>query len=108
MGTGLGLRSTLCQEQLEPGDRVVFHTDGITEARGPGDREFGLVRFVDFLVRHHADGLPVPETLRGLVHAVLDHHGGRLRDDATVLLCEWLGPHSEEHGPAAVRAGLNS
>ncbi|CAL9603330.1 hypothetical protein SUDANB106_05490 [Streptomyces sp. enrichment culture] len=107
MGTGLGLASTLCREQLEPGDRVVFYTDGITEARGPGDREFGLSRFLDFLIRHHADGLPVPETLRRLVHAVLHHHGGRLQDDATVLLCEWFGPHPEDSGPAAARAGVN-
>ncbi|WP_344323473.1 PP2C family protein-serine/threonine phosphatase [Streptomyces macrosporus] len=106
MGTSLGLRSTLCHEQLEPGDRVVFYTDGITEARGPGDREFGLARFVDFLIRHHIDGLPVPETLRRLVRSVLDHHGGRLQDDATVLLCEWLGPRPDDHGPAADRAGL--
>jgi serine phosphatase RsbU (regulator of sigma subunit) len=108
MGTGLGLASTLCREQLEPGDRVVFYTDGITEARGPGDREFGLTRFTDFLIRHHADGLPVPETLRRLVHAVLDHHGGRIQDDATVLLCEWFGPRSDDFGPAAARAGLNT
>ncbi|WP_344630353.1 PP2C family protein-serine/threonine phosphatase [Streptomyces glaucosporus] len=108
MGTGLGLRSTLCREQLEPGDRVVFYTDGIVEARGPGDREFGLARFVDFLVQHHTSGLPVPETLRRVVGSVLDHHGGRLLDDATVLLCEWLGPRPEDHGDAAARAGLNS
>ncbi|MBN3932245.1 serine/threonine-protein phosphatase [Streptomyces verrucosisporus] len=108
MGTGLGLASTLCREQLEPGDRVVFYTDGITEARGPGEREFGLSRFIDFLIRHHADGLPVPETLRRLVHAVLGHHGGRLQDDATVLLCEWLGPRPDAVGPAAARAGLHT
>jgi len=106
LGTGLGLRSTLCREQLEPGDRVVFYTDGITEARGPGDREFGLTRFVDFLIRHHTDGLSVPETLRRLVHAVLEHHGGRLQDDATVLFCEWLGPDTDALGPAAASVGV--
>ncbi|MEE1940209.1 PP2C family protein-serine/threonine phosphatase [Streptomyces sp. TRM 70361] len=106
LGTGLGLRTTVCREQLEPGDRVVFYTDGITEARGPGNREFGLSRFIDFIVRHHSDGLPVPETLRRLVHSVLDYHGGRLQDDATVLLCQWLGPAAEDFAPAAERAGL--
>ncbi|GHH43774.1 hypothetical protein HNQ79_002601 [Streptomyces candidus] len=67
MGTGLGLKTTLCREQLEPVDRIVFYTDGITEARGRGNGIFGLKRFIDFLIRHHADGLPVPETLRRLV-----------------------------------------
>ncbi|WP_228973134.1 PP2C family protein-serine/threonine phosphatase [Streptomyces sp. DH12] len=108
MGTDLGLTVTLCRDQLEPGDRLVLYTDGITEARGAGDQEFGLERFTDFLVRHHADGLPVPETLRRLVHAVLTYHGGRLQDDATVLFCEWLGPAAHVTDRAAALAGLPS
>ncbi|MER5727325.1 PP2C family protein-serine/threonine phosphatase [Streptomyces sp. NPDC002138] len=108
MGTGLGLVSTVCRERLEPGDRIVLYTDGITEARRPGDGEFGLERFTDFLIRHHAEGLPVPETMRRLMRAVLDHHDGRLQDDATVLMCEWLGPAPQDTRPAALRAGLPS
>jgi serine phosphatase RsbU (regulator of sigma subunit) len=92
MGTDLGLETHLCHEQLEPGDRLVLYTDGITEARRPGGPEFGLARFTDFLIRHHADGLPVPETLRRLVGSILTHHHGHLNDDATVLLLEWHGP----------------
>ncbi|MGW0605839.1 PP2C family protein-serine/threonine phosphatase [Streptomyces sp. NPDC002644] len=106
MGTGLGLPSHVCREQLEPGDRIVLYTDGITEARGHGDEEFGLQRFTDFLIRRHADGLPVPETLRRLVQAVLDYHHGDLQDDATVMMCEWLGPALENTEPAAILAGL--
>ncbi|WP_407566367.1 PP2C family protein-serine/threonine phosphatase [Streptomyces sp. 184] len=106
MGTDLGLPSTVCDEQLQPGDRIVLYTDGITEARRPDDTEFGLERFTDFIIRHHADGLPVPETLRRLIQAVLNHHDGRLQDDATVLMCEWLGPGLEDTGPAAALAGL--
>lgn len=47
------------------------------EARDALGREFGPNQFTDFIIRHHADGLPVPETLRRLMRAVLDHHGGR-------------------------------
>ncbi|MER7900186.1 PP2C family protein-serine/threonine phosphatase [Streptomyces sp. NPDC096046] len=108
MGTGLGLRSTVCEEHLQPGDRIVLYTDGITEARRSGGREFGLARFTDFLIRHHADGLPVPETLRRLVQAVLEYHDGRLQDDATVLLCEWIGPHPEPADTAADLTGLST
>ncbi|MET9958278.1 PP2C family protein-serine/threonine phosphatase [Streptomyces sp. NPDC006326] len=92
MGTDLGLEPVLCREQLEPGDRIVLYTDGITEARNKDGREFGLDGFMDFLIRHQADGLPVPETLRRLIRAILGHHDGRLADDATVLVAEWLGP----------------
>ncbi|MFF8566313.1 PP2C family protein-serine/threonine phosphatase [Streptomyces albidoflavus] len=106
MGTDLALPVTLCQDQLEPGDRIVLYTDGVTEARGADDQEFGLTRFTDFLVRHHADGLPVPETLRRLVRALLDHHDGHLQDDATVLICEWLGPEPDPSARAAALVGL--
>jgi len=106
MGTDLGVPGTVCREQLEPGDRIVLYTDGITEARRPGGGEFGLDRFTDFLIRHHADGLSVPETLRRLTHAILDYHDGRLQDDATVLLCEWLGPSVADTREATVATGL--
>jgi hypothetical protein len=45
-------------------------------------------RFTDFIIRHHAGELPVDETLRRLMHTVMDQHQGRLEDDATVLFCK--------------------
>ncbi|MFE7654585.1 PP2C family protein-serine/threonine phosphatase [Streptomyces bottropensis] len=103
LGTDLGLPRTLCREQLEPGDQLLLYTDGIIEARDAKGRQFGRDRFVDFVIRHQADGLPAPETLRRLVRAVLEHHDGHLNDDATVLLCEWHGapqtaPPAYDHG----------
>nr|WP_240942866.1 PP2C family protein-serine/threonine phosphatase [Planosporangium thailandense] len=74
---------------LEPGDRLLFHTDGFTEARDEHGGEFGVHRLVDFAERHAAAGLPVPETLRRLSHDVLAHQYGPLRDDATLLMVSW-------------------
>lgn len=93
LGTALGgLEATVCHAQLEPGDRIALYTDGILEPHRPGGREFGLEGLMDHLTRHHADGLSAPETVRRFVHAFLDFHEGHLRDDSTVLLCEWPGP----------------
>ncbi|WP_307167835.1 PP2C family protein-serine/threonine phosphatase [Streptomyces rishiriensis] len=103
MGTDLGLRAVVCQEQLEPGDRLLFYTDGITEARDAKGHLFGRERFVDFIVRQHADDIPLPETLRRLIHSVLHYHDGRLEDDATVLCCAWHG--DDARAPAAPGAG---
>ncbi|MEE4543469.1 PP2C family protein-serine/threonine phosphatase [Streptomyces sp. V4-01] len=92
MGAGLGLPVTLCQDRLEPGDRLLLYTDGITEAQDRAGGQFGVQRFTDFVIRHHATGLPVAEVLRRLIHGLLDYHQGRLDDDATVLFCQWNGP----------------
>ncbi|WP_068693142.1 PP2C family protein-serine/threonine phosphatase [Thermobifida halotolerans] len=89
MGLRTGIAAEPVRYQLEPGDRLVFYTDGVTEARSPGGELFGLERFTDFLVRHEADGLSTPETLRRLMMSILDHQDRRLQDDATVLLAEW-------------------
>ncbi|WP_395103710.1 PP2C family protein-serine/threonine phosphatase [Actinomadura sp. SCN-SB] len=91
LGTGLGGEPTLCHQQIEPGDRVILYTDGIVETRSAEREMFGLERFIDFIIRHNADGLPVPETLRRLVHNILEYHEEGLDDDATVLLLEWHG-----------------
>jgi hypothetical protein len=93
LGTGLGnLETTICHQQLQPGDRVALYTDGITEARRPHGQEFGLDRFISVLTEYPADNLSVSETVRRFSHTFLDYHNGELQDDATVLLCEWLGP----------------
>jgi hypothetical protein len=106
MGTDLGLSAPLCHEQLQPGDRLLLHTDGITEARSPDGEEFGPDRFTYFLIRHHADGLPVPETLRRLIRHHLDYHQGHRGDDATVLVLERHGAARYPPGKAEALVGL--
>ncbi|MEU1124147.1 PP2C family protein-serine/threonine phosphatase [Streptomyces sp. NPDC005899] len=106
MGSDFGLPTVLCREQLQPGDRLVLYTEGITEARNAAGEEFGEDAFRDFLVRHHSDSLPVAETLRRLMRSLLAHHDGDLQDDATIVLCEWFGPTSRSTPATASVAGL--
>ncbi|EHY91193.1 PP2C family protein-serine/threonine phosphatase [Saccharomonospora azurea] len=79
----------LGREQLEPGDRVLFFTDGITEARDREGRLFGVDRLVEFVEHDSAANLAAPETLRRVMRAVLDHQRGRMDDDATLLMLDW-------------------
>jgi hypothetical protein len=76
-------------EHLEPGDCVLFYTDGVIEARSPDGEFFGESRLVDLVVRNLAAGLPAPETMRRVIRALLAHQQGRLTDDATLLLLQW-------------------
>jgi Stage II sporulation protein E (SpoIIE) len=89
---GHSLKADVGSEQLEPGDLVLIYTDGVTEARSPGGEFFGQERLVDMVLRNLAAGLATPETMRRVVHALLEHQAGHLDDDATLLIIEWHGP----------------
>jgi Stage II sporulation protein E (SpoIIE) len=96
---GLGSPGGEAEESLEPGDQIVFFTDGVTEARSPDGTFFGADRLADLVSRASAGGQPPPETLRRLVQSILDHEAGDLRDDATAVLVEWAGQGKESLKP---------
>ncbi len=76
-------------QSLEPGDRLLFYSDGVVEARDDQGEFFGTDRLADLVIRASAAGHPAPETMRRLMHAILDHQAGALQDDATTMLVEW-------------------
>ncbi|GIM97109.1 PP2C family protein-serine/threonine phosphatase [Paractinoplanes toevensis] len=87
--TPLGVPPTgpaLGHELLHPGDSLLLYTDGITEARNTEQEMFGTGRLIEHAERHAAAGLPAPEALRRLAHAVAEFHEGPAVDDATLLL----------------------
>jgi hypothetical protein len=87
---------------LEPGDRVLFYTDGVVEERGPEGELFGEERLVDHLLRESAGDLSVSETVRRLSLALLAARRGHTSDDASLLLVEWTGGSTS---PAGVVSG---
>ena len=79
----------VCTERLEPGDRVLLYTDGVTDGEAADGTMFGSQRLADFIVRHSSALLPAPETMRRLNRAISEYQQGHLRDDATAVLIEW-------------------
>jgi serine phosphatase RsbU (regulator of sigma subunit) len=88
----LGLQDSTpacCETRLQPGDRLVLYTDGITEARSPQGEFFGEQRLADFISAAAAAGDPAPETVRRLMRHVLHHQADQLQDDASLVVLEW-------------------
>jgi sigma-B regulation protein RsbU (phosphoserine phosphatase) len=69
---------------LAPGDRLLFYSDGLTDAIDPGKRPFGEDRLLAALAE--PPGRPLPDALQHLVARVDSHTaGGPPLDDVTVL-----------------------
>jgi hypothetical protein len=81
----------VASEVLEPGDSVLFYTDGVIEARRPDGEQFGADRLADFVGRQASDQLEPEEVVRHIVRAVLEHQHDELADDATLVLIQWNG-----------------
>ncbi|GLX41296.1 hypothetical protein Sros01_73690 [Streptomyces roseochromogenus] len=99
LGFHLAAPPVLHHERLQPGDRVLLYSDGVTEARAPEGSLFGEERLTDAVIRSMAAGETAPEALRRLIQDLLSHQDHQLRDDATILLAEW---HPRD-GPALRR-----
>jgi serine phosphatase RsbU (regulator of sigma subunit) len=87
-GTWIGMlehieKSTTSREgRLADGDVMVLFTDGIVEARGPGEEQFGLKRLLDLTAVAHAE--PVGEICRRILEAVKAWSPER-QDDQTIV-----------------------
>lgn len=86
---------------LQPGDRVVFVTDGMLE------REAARANIPAVLAG--TCDLHPREVIHALVRAVLRATGGRLRDDATALCLDWYGgPPREREASGGASSGRAS
>src|SRR5271169_3395581 len=70
--------------QLAPGDRVIFFTDGVTEACNAAGEEFGDARLLHMLQEHR---LATASALQEKILAVVGEFSqGHWHDDATLLI----------------------
>jgi sigma-B regulation protein RsbU (phosphoserine phosphatase) len=74
--------------ELEPGDRLVLYTDGVTEAENPRDEEYGDLRLQAWLEANRDE--TGRHLIDGVIREVLAHCGtARPRDDMTLLCLDW-------------------
>lgn len=89
-GTVLGVFSDASYDQaamtLDPGDRLLLYTDGITEARDRHDEEFGEERLSALLAQHrHLDAANLHAAL---MKEITQFASAGFQDDATLLVVE--------------------
>ncbi|TSA23811.1 MAG: HAMP domain-containing protein [Bacteroidetes bacterium] len=71
--------------QLQPGDRLVLYTDGVTEAINVEEELFGEKRLIDVLHTHRSSD--VPELVKEVVASIHDFSKGvEQADDITLLI----------------------
>jgi serine phosphatase RsbU (regulator of sigma subunit) len=72
---------------VSAGDRLLFYTDGLLEARDPAGRYFRLEDCLDTL--RYPD---LQAAVDGLLDRLLAHAGRKLHDDVVLLLLEATSP----------------
>ncbi len=76
--------------QLEPGDRLYLHSDGLNEERNAAGEEFGRDRLLERI--ESVSGLPFEEGLRAVAQTVRDWRGAHAcRDDVALLGVQYRG-----------------
>jgi len=78
LGLGCGDYSET-QVALSEGSRLIFYSDGITEAENTTEEEYGLCRLAEHAVKAGASAVTIVDDVRSF------SNGANLRDDATVV-----------------------
>lgn len=81
-GLPLGLSSGDYSEteiSLSSGSRLIFYSDGITEAVNAEDEEYGLCRLAEHAIKPHASAVTIIDDVRSYAN------GTGVRDDASVV-----------------------
>jgi phosphoserine phosphatase RsbU/P len=102
--TPLGLHPDIQSStfSVSAGDRLLFYTDGLLEARDRAGRYFRLDDCLDTL--RHPD---LQAAVDGLLDRLLAHAGGKLDDDVALLLLEATSPPARpgQDAPAVLTPG---
>ena len=87
-GLGGGLAEQ-AEDILQPGDIVVFYSDGVVEGRSDQDLAFGIDRLTTTIEQAVASQTSPDVILRQTLNDVVTFQNDHLRDDATIVWLEW-------------------
>lgn len=80
---------------LQPDDRLLFYTDGLTEARAADGSLFGQERLIETVEAARNDTHVLAEALRRLMHTLGAFGDDDWHDDATLVMVHWT-PRRDE------------
>ncbi|MFE6618024.1 PP2C family protein-serine/threonine phosphatase [Streptomyces sp. NPDC057740] len=76
---------------LEPGDRLVFASDGVYAVAAPGGERYGERALARAIVSTSL--LPAAEVPRAVLRELVGHRGTPVPDDDALVVClDWFGP----------------
>ena len=84
-------------DRLEPGDRLIFYTDGFLEAKDPEGEVYGEDRLAEAIVSCGA--LATQAFSDELISDVESFAAGKLEDDLTMIIVEFQGAGLDEEVP---------
>lgn len=83
--------------RVEPGDRLLFISDGVYDALSPGGEKYSLRALAASI--KSTSLVPAAQVPRVLLQELLGHRGaGPAADDALVMCLDWYGPGAQRDG----------
>jgi serine phosphatase RsbU (regulator of sigma subunit) len=105
LGTALGFEPDLAFQrtelQLRNGDKLLFYTDGVTEAFNAQDECYGSERLL--VDAGSMAGLSASELTQGLLRKVRAYAGGAPQSDDIAILSMMIGANGQEFWPKEAR-----
>lgn len=75
----------VCDAKLEPGDKILAYSDGVTDAQGRDAKPFGARRVERFAAEHYA--LSCQDLVASLIRTVDEFNQGTEQEDDITVLC---------------------
>ena len=80
---------------LQPGDSIIFYTDGVTEATDTSQALFGEAQLLDAVIQHSSTAQALPDYLLARIRSF--EKGAAQADDITIVALQYLGRAPDAH-----------